>query len=81
MPSQPQFATDGRPIGPKVVAECDIDGCSEEINRGFNHECESSSCERFVCHKHMGYIEGPDYMTQVCVICAYLEVGDRETIQ
>lgn len=66
----------GRDIGYSVVAECDMDGCTNEIDRGLAYRCGGTAnlvegepgCGAYCCYDHLGFGD--------CEIC---ETPDDET--
>lgn len=50
----------GRDIGYGVAAECDVDGCDKQIDRGvsfacgYEHDSSEHSCAGYFCEDHIG---------------------------
>ena len=53
----------GREIGYGVDAECDVEGCTAEIDRGLAYRCGGSmnlandepGCGAYCCYDHLGF--------------------------
>jgi len=67
---------EGREIGYSVEAECDEDGCAEQIDCGLAYVCGGMhdggdhGCGRYFCGTHLFYAYPPDRRGQLCNACS-----------
>jgi len=63
----------GREVGYSVEAECDREGCHEQINHGLGFLCgrmhgqdDDTGCGGYFCGRHLFY-GGPNAMCETCI--------------